>query len=106
MNDMAKNLILWVIIAIVLMSVFNNFSTQKTGAPVVSYSQFLQDVRQGTVAKVTINGRQIDGVTTTGSRFSTYSPGDDGMVSDLINNKVEIVAGAPEKPSVLMQILI
>jgi cell division protease FtsH len=103
---MAKNLILWVIIAIVLMSVFNNFSTQKTGAPVVSYSQFLQDVRQGTVAKVTINGRQIDGVTTTGSRFSTYSPGDDGMVSDLINNKVEIVAGAPEKPSVLMQILI
>ena len=106
MNDMAKNLILWVIIAIVLMSVFNNFSTQKTGAPVVSYSQFLQDVRQGTVAKVTINGRQIDGVTTTGARFSTYSPGDDGMVSDLINNKVEIVAGPPEKPSVLMQILI
>jgi cell division protease FtsH len=106
MNDMAKNLILWVIIAIVLMSVFNNFSTQKTGAPVVSYSQFLEDVRQGTVAKVTINGRQIDGVTTTGSRFSTYSPGDDGMVSDLINNKVEIVAGPPEKPSVLMQILI
>jgi cell division protease FtsH len=105
-NDMAKNLILWVIIAIVLMSVFNNFSTQKTGAPVVSYSQFLQDVRQGTVAKVTINGRQIDGVTTTGSRFSTYSPGDDGMVGDLINNKVEIVAGPPEKPSVLMQILI
>jgi cell division protease FtsH len=103
---MAKNLILWVIIAIVLMSVFNNFSTQKTGAPVVSYSQFLQDVRQGTVAKVTINGRQIDGVTTTGARFSTYSPGDDGMVSDLINNKVEIVAGPPEKPSVLMQILI
>jgi len=106
MNDMAKNLILWVIIAIVLMSVFNNFSTQKTGAPVVSYSQFLEDVRQGTVAKVTINGRQIDGVTTTGSRFSTYSPGDDGMVSDLINNKVDIVAGPPEKPSVLMQILI
>jgi cell division protease FtsH len=103
---MAKNLILWVIIAIVLMSVFNNFSTQKAGAPVVSYSQFLEDVRQGTVAKVTINGRQIDGVTTTGSRFSTYSPGDDGMVSDLINNKVEIVAGPPEKPSVLMQILI
>ena len=106
MNDMAKNLILWVIIAIVLMSVFNNFSTQKTGAPVVSYSQFLEDVRQGTVAKVTINGRQIDGVTTAGSRFSTYSPGDDAMVSDLINNKVEIVAGPPEKPSVLMQILI
>jgi cell division protease FtsH len=105
-SDMAKNLILWVVIAIVLMSVFNNFSTQKAGAPVVSYSQFLNDVKQGTVSKVTINGRSIEGVTTSGSRFSTYSPGDDGLVSDLINNKVEIVAGAPEKPSVLMQILI
>jgi cell division protease FtsH len=105
-SDMAKNLILWVVIAIVLMSVFNNFSTQKAGAPVVSYSQFLNDVKQGTVSKVTINGRTIEGVTTSGSRFSTYSPGDDGLVSDLINNKVEIVAGAPEKPSVLMQILI
>ncbi len=106
MSDMAKNLILWVVIAIVLMSVFNNFSTQKTGAPVISYSQFLSDVRQGSVSKVTINGRAIEGVSTTGSRFSTYSPGDDGLVSDLINHKVEIVAGAPEKPSVLMQILI
>ena len=106
MSDMAKNLILWVVIAIVLMSVFNNFSTQKAGAPVVSYSQFLNDVKQGTVSKVTINGRTIEGVTTSGSRFSTYSPGDDGLVSDLINNKVEIIAGAPEKPSVLMQILI
>jgi cell division protease FtsH len=105
-SDMAKNLILWVVIAIVLMSVFNNFSTQKAGAPVVSYSQFLNDVKQGTVSKVTINGRTIEGVTTSGSRFSTYSPGDDGLVSDLINNKVEIIAGAPEKPSVLMQILI
>jgi cell division protease FtsH len=103
---MAKNLILWVIIAIVLMSVFNNFTTQKASAPAVSYSQFLNDVKQGTVAKVTINGRTIEGVTTTGGRFTTFSPGDDGLVSDLINNKVEIVAGAPEKPSVLMQILI
>jgi cell division protease FtsH len=103
---MAKNLILWVIIAIVLMSVFNNFTTQKASAPAVAYSQFLNDVKQGTVAKVTINGRTIEGVTTTGGRFTTYSPGDDGLVSDLINNKVEIVAGAPEKPSVLMQILI
>jgi cell division protease FtsH len=103
---MAKNLILWVIIAIVLMSVFNNFTAQKATAPAVSYSQFLNDVNEGAVAKVTINGRTIEGVTTTGGRFTTYSPGDDGLVSDLINNKVEIVAGAPEKPSVLMQILI
>jgi cell division protease FtsH len=55
---------------------------------------------------VTINGRTIEGVTTDGQRFTTYSPGDDGLVSDLLNNDVEINAGPPEKPSILMQILI
>jgi len=106
LNDMAKNLILWVIIAIVLMSVFNNFTSTQHKAQPLAYSQFIDEVKDGTVKSVTINGRAIDGVTTSGQRFSTYSPGDDGLVNDLLNNQVEIVAGPPEKPSVLMQILI
>ena len=106
MNDMAKNLILWVIIAIVLMSVFNSFSTQKPKSQQLPYSQFLEEVQRGSVQKVEINGRTIDGTTLSGQRFSTYSPGDDGLVSDLLNNNVEIVASPPEKPSILMQILI
>ena len=103
---MAKNLILWVIIAIVLMSVFNNFATNQSKSQQLAYSQFIDEVKQGTVQSVTINGRAIEGVTSSGQRFSTYSPGDDGLVSDLLNNQVEIVAGPPEKPSILMQILI
>jgi cell division protease FtsH len=55
---------------------------------------------------VTITGRAIDGVNESGQRFSTYSPGDDGLVGDLLNNNVVIKAGPPEKPSILMQILI
>ena len=106
MNDMAKNLILWVIIAIVLMSVFNSFSTQKPKSQQLPYSEFLEEVDRGTVQKVEINGRAIEGTTLSGQRFSTYSPGDDGLVSDLLNNGVEIIASPPEKPSILMQILI
>ena len=103
---MAKNLILWVIIAIVLMSVFNNFTAQRTTGVSVPYSDFLEDVRNGNVAEVRIDGNTIEGKTASGSHFTTYSPGDDGLVSDLINNGVKIVARPPEKPSLLMQILI
>jgi len=103
---MAKNLILWVIIAIVLMSVFNNFTAQKSRPNMLAYSDFIDQVNAGSVQSVTINGREIDGTLSSGAGFSTYSPGDDGLVSDLLKNKVEIVASPPEKPSILMQILI
>jgi cell division protease FtsH len=103
---MAKNVILWVVIAIVLMSVFNNFTSTQTRPQSVTYSEFLDEVKQGQVKQVTINGRQIEGTYESGQRFSTYSPGDDGLVGDLLNNDVEIIAGPPEKPSILMQILI
>ncbi|QYZ66920.1 MAG: ATP-dependent metalloprotease [Gammaproteobacteria bacterium (ex Lamellibrachia satsuma)] len=106
MNDMAKNLILWVVIAVVLMTVFNNFTTTETKAQPKSYSEFIGDVKSGAVKDVTINGRTIDGTLSSGQHFSTYSPGDDGLVSDLLNNNVEIVATPPEKPSLLMNILI
>ncbi len=108
MNDMAKNLILWVVIAIVLMTVFNNFSTTQPKSQMKSYSDFIADVKSGQVKEVTIsgNGHDIDGTLTSGQHFSTYSPGDDMLVSDLLNNNVEISAVPPEKPSLLMNILI
>ena len=103
---MAKNLLLWVVIAIVLMSVFNNFTTTQATPRNLDYSDFIEQVKQGGVKEVSIQGRLIDGVTETGQRFSTYSPGDDGLVGDLLNNNVIIKAAPPEKQSVLMQILI
>jgi len=105
-SDMAKNLILWVVIAIVLMSVFNNFTATQSQPRTEAYSDFIESVRQGQVKEVTIKGKTIEGVTEGGQRFTTYSPGDDGLVGDLLNNNVEIKAAPPEKPSVLMQILI
>jgi cell division protease FtsH len=105
-SDMAKNLILWVVIAIVLMSVFNNFTSTQSGPKATAYSDFIEQVSQGQVKEVTINGRAIEGTDESGHRFSTYSPGDDGLVGDLLKNNVVINAGPPEKPSILMQILI
>ncbi|NOX42316.1 MAG: ATP-dependent zinc metalloprotease FtsH [Gammaproteobacteria bacterium] len=107
MNDLAKNLILWVVIAIVLVSVFNNFGPRPSSAKKLEYSQFLSDVKQGNVAKVLIEGRTIRGQTHAGDRFTSYSPGNDpGLITDLLDNGVVIDAKPPEQPSVLMQIFI
>ncbi|MCP4994489.1 MAG: ATP-dependent zinc metalloprotease FtsH [Gammaproteobacteria bacterium] len=106
MNDMAKNLILWVIIAIVLMSVFNNFTGEKSQTNALAYSDFIAQVKDGGVQSVNVDGREITGTLTSGATFSTYSPGDDGLVGDLLDNNVMIEATPPEKPSLLMSILI
>ena len=107
MNDMAKNIVLWVIIAVVLMTVFNSFTAPKTGAPQISYTKFLDEVDRKNVSGVTIfkDGR-IEGTMTSGSRFATESPNDPGLVGDLLKAGVEIRAKPPEQPSILWQILI
>ncbi|MCY4221208.1 MAG: ATP-dependent zinc metalloprotease FtsH [Thiotrichales bacterium] len=105
---MAKNLILWVVIALVLMSVFNNFGPRRTGTEQVEYSTFIADVKQGRVQKVVIEGRNIQGVMHTGERFGTYTPETDNkaLVGDLLENGVVIDARPPEQQSLLMQIFI
>ncbi len=106
MNDMAKNLLLWVVIAIVLMSVFNNFTATKTTPRSMPYSSFIELVRQGEVREVTISGRTIEGVKESGERFSSFAPDDDGLVGELLNHDVAINAQPPEKPGVLMSLFI
>ena len=106
MNDMVKNLILWVIIAIVLMSVFNNFNVKKGSESSLNYSEFISQVKNGAVESVKISGSTIQGKLRTGDSFVTESPGDDGLVGDLLNHDVQIEAVPPEKPSVLMSIFI
>ena len=105
---MAKNLILWVVIALVLMSVFNNFGPRRTGTEQIDYSRFIADVKQGRVQKVVIEGRNIQGVLQTGEQFITYTPETDNkaLVGDLLENGVVIDARPPEQQSLLMQIFI
>ncbi len=106
MSDLAKNLILWVVIAIVLVSVFNNFGPRPSAAKPLAYSTFIHSVKEGAVSRVEIIGRTIHGVDASGSRFTTYSPDDPGLIADLLNNGVEIDVRPPEQQGLLMQVFI
>ncbi len=108
---MAKNLILWIVIAVVLMTVFSNFAPSSRVDDSLDYSQFLDHVRQGRVEKVVVQeepggARSITGTMQGGQTLKTYAPRDDDLISDLINYDVEIVAEPPEGQSLLMQIFI
>ncbi len=108
MNDLVKNIILWAVIAVVLMSVFNNFSQQSgSSSSAMSYSQFIEAVKSGRVRSVMIDGDTLKGVTDGGNNFTTYTPPNDpGMIGDLLNNGVNVSAAAPKKESLLLSILI
>ncbi len=108
MNDMVKNILLWVVIAVVLMAVFNSFGPRAVPSAPLEYSQFLEEVKQGQVKRVTIDGRTIQGTKTNNDKFTTYSPETDNsaMIGELLNNKVVIEGQPPERQSLLMQIFI
>jgi len=103
---MAKNIILWVVIAIVLITVFNNFSPPQVASRPLSYSEFIDSVKNNEVREVVIDGRSIHGSTQSGEKFTTYSPGDPGLVGDLLDHNVIIQARPAEQQSLLMQIFI
>jgi cell division protease FtsH len=108
LNDLTKNILVWVVIAVVLMTVFNSFSSRSTATQPMSYSQFLSDVKGGSIDSVVIEGKTITGKTSSGATFETYSPETDNraMVGDLLSNNVKINAVPPERPSLLMTIFI
>lgn len=105
---MMKNIILWVVIAVVLMSVFNNFGSQgdRDDSSPLSYSQFIEAVKAGQVQQVTIDEHIVKGKLQGGQSFRTYAPSDAHMVDDLLANGVDIKAVPPEQPSMLMQLLV
>ncbi|GAW86220.1 cell division protease FtsH [Bathymodiolus platifrons methanotrophic gill symbiont] len=108
MNDMFKNVLLWVVIAVVLMSVFNNFGS-RTGQnnAALSYSQFIDAVKSGQVQNVILDDENgIKGQLQSGERFTSYAPNDPHLIDDLLASGVEIKAQAATEESMLMQIFI
>ncbi|MFZ1908801.1 MAG: ATP-dependent zinc metalloprotease FtsH, partial [Burkholderiales bacterium] len=103
---MLKNLVIWLVIGLVLMTVFNQFNTRHVAQSPMEYSQFLDEVKSGQIAKVTIEGRQLKATTTDGKRVVSYSPGDIWLVSDLLKYGVKIEAKPEEEPSLLMNIFV
>ncbi len=104
MNNIAKNIAIWIAVALVLMTVFQQFSNPNKASSQIVYSQFMENVKAGKVAKVQIDGRVIRGTTIDNKTFSTYAPNDLWMVSDLLKYNVEVEAKAEEQRSLLLEI--
>ena len=107
MNDLVKNLIVWVILAAILMSVFNSFTPQPVDNS-LGYSEFVMEVQNDRVAKVSIDGLIIEGERRDGSKFRTVRPNvqDPGLMGDLINHNVDVQGKEPETPSLISQLLV
>lgn len=107
MNDMAKNLILWLIIAAVLVTVMNNFSSPNE-PQTLNYSDFIQQVKDGKVERVAVDGYVITGKRSDGDTFKTIRPAiqDNGLIGDLVDNHVTVEGKLPEQQSIWTQLLV
>lgn len=108
MNNLFRSVGIWLVVALVLMTVFNQFSgRQQMGAQVqMDYSQFMEEAKNGSIAKVTIEGRTLRAVASDGKRIISYAPQDLWMVSDLIRDGVKIEVKPEEEPSLLMNLFV
>ena len=107
MNDMAKNLILWLIIAAVLVTGMNNFSSPNE-PQTLNYSDFIQQVKDGKVERVAVDGYVITGKRNDGDSFKTIRPAiqDNGLIGDLVDNHVVVEGKQPEQQSIWTQLLV
>ena len=105
---MARNLVLWIVIALVLMLVFQNFTPRHGASRPVDYSDFVTEAKSGRVSKVVLDGQTIEIEMHDGSHLFTYSPETDNspLIGTLLDNKVRIEAQAPDRQGLLMQIFI
>ncbi|MFB6421802.1 MAG: ATP-dependent zinc metalloprotease FtsH [Candidatus Malihini olakiniferum] len=104
---MAKNLILWFVIAVVLMTVFQSFGPGESNNRRVDYSTFLTEVNQEQVRETRINGREISVTRKDGNRYTTFIPiNDSKLLDNLLTKNVKVVGEPPEEPSLLTSIFI
>jgi cell division protease FtsH len=109
LNNLVKNLAIWLVIGVVLMTVFNQFNSRQAAQNTMEYSQFLEEAKQGRIAKAVVEGRLVRATTQEGRQIVVYTPGvqDIWMVSDLIRYGVNVTATKPEEEqSFLMSIFV
>ncbi len=107
MNNMAKNLLLWLLIAAVLLSVFNNFNL-RTSTEQVGYSAFVNEVQTDRLSRVVVDGLIITAQRKDGSTFETVRPmvEDPKLMDDLLSHNITVEGKKPEQQSVWTQLLI
>ena len=103
---MFKNLAVWLVIGLVLMTVFNQFNTRQVAQSSMEYSQFMEEVGKGSISKVVIEGRILKATTSDGRKLTSYAPPDLWMVSDLLKHGVKVEAKPEEEQSFLTSIFV
>ncbi len=104
---MIKTLLLWLVIAVILIAVFNNFGPKEEEQTKLSYSQFLNNINDGQVKSVTISNQDISGTTAGDKLFATYMPMEDPyLLPELMKKSVDITGKPPEQRGMLMTILV
>src|SRR5262245_38478683 len=104
---MLKNLILWLFIGIILVSLFSNFQPRDVGQERLSYSDFLNKVDAGNISTAVIDDHMIHGKLSDDKTYSTYMPMDDQyLLGELMKKNVEVTGQEPEQEGLLTHILI
>ena len=106
MNNTFKNIIVWLLIGFIFMAIFNQFADVNNKSSTVDYSSFLQDVKNGSVQKVVIDGRVLTVLNSEGNKYVVYAPSDPWLVSDLLSSGVSVQAQPEKEPSLLMNIFV
>jgi len=107
LNDMAKNLVLWLVIAAVLFTVFQNFN-QSSPQDEMTYSEFMVEVQDDRVREVIIQGQIITGIRLDNTQFMVVMPEviDLKLMDTLLDHRVEVKGAMPEKSSLWEQLLV
>jgi cell division protease FtsH len=106
LNNLVKNIGIWLVIGLVVITVVKQFDARQTTREAVPYSEFMEQAKQGKVESAVIEGRTIKWVSTDKKNNMTYSPGDLWMVGDLIKDGVKVQAKPEEEQSFLAQVFI
>ena len=108
MNDMAKNVLVWLVIGLVLMTVFQSLSPRTASSQPMSYSTFLSEVEQDNIQQVTMESDRttVTGKKRDGTEFRTHAPYDADLINDLLEHDVEIQQAPPKQNSLLIDLLI
>jgi cell division protease FtsH len=106
LNSFSKNLVLWILICLVMVVVFNMFQQPQSPSNELTYTEFLAKVRSGEVVSVRIQGPKITGVLSNDGRFATYAPSDPSLVQTLVDAGVQVKAEPQEEAPWYVTVLV
>lgn len=104
---MTKNLILWLVIAVILMTLFESFNSSDNSGRMEDYTSFVREVQSDQIQEVVFDGKVINGVKKNGERFLTVMPlSDPAIIDSLLSHNVRAFGTKPEEQSLLLSIFV